>query len=782
MKTLINLIIFVLLVFISLFLYEAPKNNVISNLTIKDSVVLGRDSAGATRADEKHVQITKDDINQKWFITNVSKNKKLLITQEGKDSYVRETLISNGKILIADQYFDIRIDKGKVWINVDGNLFVYDGYCLRLDSSEKTINCNWKRKIARFFNQYEELVLNLGGQTVRENQLAIPDTPFGVASLIKRSDGYYLATRFDKLTYPISFIPNDDIDNKNFLGNKMVELQPKMIITFGYSSFLVDKINIDTILLRPLTDKLKYKNIVDVNYIDYKVASTDFFIVDNWKPLLKAILLSFIAGSIVFFIITITCKFLVVIRNDGAMWDDRVSFEKIKPHIFSISSCVILTTFSYLFPISVIKTLVVLGLFLFVFIQTKLLCKKQFNTLSIPFLCFALWLCGFVSLFFLEQWFYSDINLKHFTRFLTLTIVALFSVSSILVLVNIAKCYRFSMLDNSNQYKYITALLITLFCSSLFFLGAQALLGSETGIWGMQPIEILKSLFAVFIGLAFTRYRSFHFNCVQRQRSKYLFVTIMIFILAVFIGLFMAHDNSPILLIGLSLAVLWAFYDIRYCDANIFTRMLLGGVSIVAIGITLSSLSLISPVQDILITSASIFLPSERIDAFIAPEFFQHSSYQVSKAQHYISEASASPNLVYGKGNFLDDLPASHDDFAIVSLLVRGGVLVASIYMFLVVLFTFKVTQVAFSLLNKADNHKVPGNFTDKFINQWLAFYLLFSVLIFAGHLVMNLFSCLSLGPVIGQPIPLVSAGGSFYICYVVVLMFFSSFAEIRNA
>lgn len=309
----------------------------------------------------------------------------------------------------------------------------------------------------------------------------------------------------------------------------------------------------------------------------------------------------------------------------------------------------------------------------------------------------------------------------------------------------------------------LTSFLVMLLAwGALGLLAVQAGLGDEAGWGGFQPFELTKLALVVAAATALTLRMGLHgwdrtFSKLQLW-WRYLWPVLILAILALFALVFL-HDFSPLVLLAISaLALIWAYLRI-HPD----WRWRYGGQGVLAAALAALILGVIQLRQHPAWFPTG--LQSDRIQVWAAPERYPHAGYQLRQALAAIraggwwgvNAGSLPGNAEPGHNGGVMAVPAVQDDFAPAFFLNRYGgaaglALLAS--QILLVLTLWRIGGRALELTRQNDyRRQALGGF---------AYFALFGGGgLLAAHLLVSWGTNLGFLPVMGQPMPLLSAAGS---------------------
>lgn len=318
--------------------------------------------------------------------------------------------------------------------------------------------------------------------------------------------------------------------------------------------------------------------------------------------------------------------------------------------------------------------------------------------------------------------------------------------------------------------------LITLLAwGSLALLGLQAVFGNEAGWGGLQPFELNKLALIGSAAAALALRTGLHGWDLTLSKPqlwwRYLWPVLVLAVLVLF-ALFILHDFSPLVLLAIGgLTLAWAYLRI-HPDR----RWRWGGQGILAaLAITLV-LGVIALRQHP--AGFPIDLQSDRIQVWAAPEHYPHTGYQLRQALTALRvggwwgvNAGGWPgNAQPGRNGGVMAVPAVQDDFAPAFFLHRyGGVAGLALLagQILLVLTLLRIGARALDWTHQNDYRRQA-------LGQFAYFALFGGGGLLAAHLLVSWGTNLGFLPVMGQPMPLLSAAGSHLIFLVAPIIAFA--------
>ena len=290
----------------------------------------------------------------------------------------------------------------------------------------------------------------------------------------------------------------------------------------------------------------------------------------------------------------------------------------------------------------------------------------------------------------------------------------------------------------------------------------QLIGGSEEGIGGIQPVELMKSMLVVLLGFA-----GLHIAETRRRgarayrRSPLLFILpylrfvglILVVVMIIVVGV---RDFSPIVILGiLMIAWFWKLGKVEKDEGlAIYWRAIRPIVLLFIAGfVSLGYWIYNNPEQ--LPTS---FPQRDRILVWSEPERYQHSGSQVLAAMEHVSSGGwRGAGSWYGSNGSVLNIPAVQDDFITAFYLHKFGgfaglVLIGFQLAFLIILFR---------LSRQVQNRTAHADFHEQNAGMVMSYTIFGLAVMQVTHWTIAWGNSLGLLPVMGQPMTWISAGNS---------------------
>lgn len=317
----------------------------------------------------------------------------------------------------------------------------------------------------------------------------------------------------------------------------------------------------------------------------------------------------------------------------------------------------------------------------------------------------------------------------------------------------------------------------------LLLLVLQGIAGDETGVAGFQPIELVKLLLIVAAALTLAerldlRGWDLTFN---KLRLWLRYSSLVVFSVACTVtALGILHDLSPIfLLVIATLALFWAYWRIHWDR-----RWRWGGQWLVVAAVTGLTYGVVQ-----LYAHPDWFprgLQSDRIQVWAAPERYPHSGYQLHQG---LSEIRAGGWLGLNAGHLPSGVqpgvngavmrvPAVQDDFAPAFFLNRYGGLLGALLVTVQLLLVLSVLRIG----TRALMWTQQPDYRQQLFGHFVYFTLWGGGGLLIAHFLVSWGTNLGLLPVMGQPMPFLSAAGSHLVLLLMPLIALALVLELAQA
>ncbi|MBK7540267.1 MAG: FtsW/RodA/SpoVE family cell cycle protein [Candidatus Competibacteraceae bacterium] len=310
---------------------------------------------------------------------------------------------------------------------------------------------------------------------------------------------------------------------------------------------------------------------------------------------------------------------------------------------------------------------------------------------------------------------------------------------------------------------------------SLALLAAQVIAGDEGGWAGFQPFELTKLVLAAAAAhaLALRGQSPLHGWSYDKAAPwlRYLGPLLLLAVASGFALLYL-HDFSPLLLLlcwGVVLA--WAYLRTHPLPWWRWSGLLLLGALVLLLAAGLRGLH---DRPDAL----PLDFQAERIRAWAAPEFYPHAGYQLRRALEAIRaggwQGTVWREAVNGR---VMTVPVVESDFAPTFFLNRYGGLAGLMLVGIQAVFIGLLLMIA----NRALRRLGTGRSWPAALGGFFYFTLSGSAALLAAHFLMSWGTNLGFLPVMGQPMPLLSAAGSHLVLFVLPIVALAVAIEERS-
>ncbi len=299
--------------------------------------------------------------------------------------------------------------------------------------------------------------------------------------------------------------------------------------------------------------------------------------------------------------------------------------------------------------------------------------------------------------------------------------------------------------------------LVAFSAMSAMFLEVVA--GGETGVFGVQPVELAKYALVLLSAHAF----ALRLAWVRDDRGMIssivlwwrFMLPVAMFLLLLVVSLLLVRDFSPVVLLAA-----WAFglllaWSLASGRALAFVLLVILSVMV---GVALWWLTISNGLE----TLGRAGLYSDRLNVWMDPALHPHTGDQFRRAI-----ALAGQGGEYGSdANYAWQVPEIQNDFAPTYFLARFGALGGAVLVSLQVLYLATLLSLGWDSLSGI----VHGDFRSSWAGRLRFFALWGGAFMIAGHFVISWGTNLGWLPVMGQPMPFLSAAGSLIAFFVLPL------------
>jgi cell division protein FtsW (lipid II flippase) len=326
---------------------------------------------------------------------------------------------------------------------------------------------------------------------------------------------------------------------------------------------------------------------------------------------------------------------------------------------------------------------------------------------------------------------------------------------------------------------YINAGLNLLLIGYFVMLVMQAVGGLESGVGGYQPVEFSKFIVILISTISAAEYYEKRYLdaydtsggilwSLRQTAGLFLWLGVIVLFTSVMLGI--VRDFSPIVLI---FVYLWLFC-LRILphpldgSFNQFSKIIFAALIIL---MCIPAYLLIS--TKITGSPPSILMNADRFQVWANPSLYPHSGSQVIDSMTLISNSSAFGQDEWFSVNTSEimQLPAVQDDFIATFLCNHFGYIPALGLLALQLLFVWGIARLSNELLH--DDNRYSSALERQIGYSGSLFCYGFAGLLIA-HWLISWSNVLGLLPVMGQPMAILSAGGSNLMLFVVPCLLLS--------
>ena len=302
---------------------------------------------------------------------------------------------------------------------------------------------------------------------------------------------------------------------------------------------------------------------------------------------------------------------------------------------------------------------------------------------------------------------------------------------------------------------------------------AQFLVGSEEGIAGLQPVELVKTVFVVLLGYVGLHVTETRQRDVRRFREKPLTYLAPYFRLAAVFFLIIAsivvgvRDFSPLVImvvVGLAWLYKLGGTPIGFSKSGKVFQWMRPAVLILVIGIV----ALLSYVYMNPESVPDGFPQKDRILVWSKPQLFPHSGSQVLGSMDFVGQGGwfgAKP--WFGINGPIMTLPAVQDDFITAYLINRFGAIAGLVMLGVQLL----LIALLFGLGRRLERQLRGGDFRDQNAGVVLGYTLYGLAWLHAAHWLISWGNTLGMLPVMGQPMTWLTAGNSHLMAFALIIL-----------
>lgn len=334
---------------------------------------------------------------------------------------------------------------------------------------------------------------------------------------------------------------------------------------------------------------------------------------------------------------------------------------------------------------------------------------------------------------------------------------------------------------------YINSVMNVLLAGYFVMITMQAVGGLEGGVAGYQPVEFSKFIVILIstisaAGYYEKRYLEAYDNqgsilwSLQQTFGLFLWLGLIVIFTSVMLGI--VRDFSPIVLIFLYL-LLFSFRILPHPLDGSFNKVskLIGAGLIVILAM---------PVYLLISTKINgvppaVLMNADRFQVWANPSLYPHSGSQVIDSMTLISNSNAFGQQSWFSRNSSEimQLPAVQDDFIATFLMSHFGYVAGLSLLAVQLLFVWQLTRLSNGLLH---DHNLHGSALERQLGYSGSLFCFGFAGLLIAHWLISWSNVLGLLPVMGQPMSLLSSGGSNLLLFVVPCLLLSfCFAWIKE-
>lgn len=304
---------------------------------------------------------------------------------------------------------------------------------------------------------------------------------------------------------------------------------------------------------------------------------------------------------------------------------------------------------------------------------------------------------------------------------------------------------------------------------------AQFIVGSEEGIAGLQPVELVKTIFVIllgYVGLHVTETRTRDARAFRESPLTYLapyFRMAGVFFLVIASIVVGVRDFSPLVIMTVVLLA-WTWKV-----GGTMGGLSSGGKLFVWIrpAIALFALGIISLMVYIYANPEVVpdgFPQKDRILVWAKPQLFPHSGSQVLGSMDFVGQGGwfgARPWQWFGANGPIMTLPAVQDDFITAFLINRFGAAAGLIMLGVQLIYILLL----FGMGRRLERVLGRGDYRDQNAGIVLGYTLYGLAWLHMAHWLISWGNTLGLLPVMGQPMTWLTAGNSHLMGFALLIL-----------
>lgn len=334
---------------------------------------------------------------------------------------------------------------------------------------------------------------------------------------------------------------------------------------------------------------------------------------------------------------------------------------------------------------------------------------------------------------------------------------------------------------------YINSGLNLLLLGYFVMLVMQAVGGLESGVGGYQPVEFSKFIIILISTISAAGYYEKRYLDAYDNQGKllwslkqtvelFLWLGVIVAFTSVMLGI--VRDFSPIVLIFLYL-LLFCFRILPHPLDGSFNKASKIILALLMLVICIPAYLLIS--TKLTGSPPSILMNADRFQVWANPSLYPHSGSQVIDSMTLVSNSNAWGQESWFAANTTEimQLPAVQDDFIATFLTNHFGYVPALMLLALQLLLVWQLARLSNNLLH---DHNIYGSALERQIGYSGSLFCYGFAGSLIAHWLISWSNVLGLLPVMGQPMAILSAGGSNLLLFVVPCLLLSfCFAWVKE-
>ncbi len=735
-----------------------------------ESIELGAQQLAAPQADQRHLRLRRDP-QQGWLVQNLSSTHQLLLQRPNAEQRSGSITLQAGQTFqISDQVFTVEASGARqLALRGAGSRWLYDGATLQRDGQRPGAcpQTHWSARLLGVWNaavpQWLAIArpLTLGGNLYCDNRLGLPAIAAGSAFIRKEHDGFQLsagnpdeepAALLVPSQVPLQVqrpsTPHPEDQPAQDLRQQELALTGATALIVGHTRFQIAQQG-DTLSLRPERHVRLYAapDLKLPANLSWQWQQRHLWHFSPVPPLLWAL-----AASLLCLLLALPAT---RIRNASSV---------MAAVLLGVCGAAALILQRLGQPPDAATSLALAACALLLWLAAPAR-QTPLNLLAASLLAL-----GLLSQLELGLGAAESSWLRYYQK--SAAMLAIGTAGGVLwhLWAQQREALRLHLAQQRTEW-----LLASFAAVALCGLALQVLLGDETGVFDLQPVELAKlaltALTAHCLALRFNWRLDQLSLAAQGSRWLQLSAPALLFIALLGLALVQVDDFSPLILL-----LVWSTcMALAYATASGHRALTVAlvGAGLVAVA-SIATLRLMG--SDELIRWGFY---AERFLVWLHPAQHPHTGQQLLAGAHAIAEGGwwgadqrlGLTSLGHAAGQALR-IPAVQDDFAASFFLNRHGLLAGLGLWSLQALFLLALLQAARSSLAMA---KQARNFRHAWRGRFRYFALCGGAAFVLGHFLLSWGTNLAIFPIMGQPMSFLSAGGSHLLFFLCPLLAFSA-------